>query len=134
MDVAPVDYVAAAIVRLSLSPSELGRAFHFPNPKPASWREVYDAVRAYGYPLRTAIRKGADNALAPFAPLLDAAAEGAAEDASTAEQQRELRFDDRNTRAGLEGSGIACPPLDAGLLTLWLDAFVRSGFLRPPAR
>ncbi|MES1242898.1 MAG: thioester reductase domain-containing protein [Acidobacteriota bacterium] len=139
MDVAPVDYVAAAIVRLSLEPSQLGRTFHFPNPKPISWNEVYDVARAYGYPLRrlssddwlgelrAVIRQGADNALAPFAPLLDAAAHTAADTA--AEQPRELRFDDRNTRAGLEGSGIACPPLDAALLTLWLDAFVRGGFL-----
>jgi thioester reductase-like protein len=144
MDVAPVDYVAAAIVRLSLTPSLLGRTFHFPNPKPMPWREVYDFARSYGYPLRrlspdewldqlrTGIRHGSDNALAPFAPLLDAAADVEPESASTAEQPRELRFDDRNTRAGLEGSDIACPPLDGPLLTLWFDSFVRSGFLPPP--
>ena len=140
LDVAPVDYVAAAIVRLSLQPGCLNRTFHFPNPRPLPWREVYDFARSYGYPLRrvsfadwiaklqAAIRRGADNALAPFAPLLTD------ESAANAEQPEELRWDDRNTRAGLEGSGIACPPLDAGLLTTWFDHFVRSGFLPPPTK
>jgi phthiocerol/phenolphthiocerol synthesis type-I polyketide synthase E len=141
LDVAPVDYVAAAIVRLSLQPGCLERTFHFPNPRPLPWREVFDFARAYGYPMRrvsfadwqaelqAAIRKGADNALAPFAPLL-----GEEDAAANAEQPEELRWDDRNTRAGLEGSGLACPPLDAGLLTTWFDHFVRSGFLPPPTR
>ncbi len=144
MDVAPVDSVPAAIVRLSLSPGLLGKTFHFPNPKPMTWNEVYDVARACGYPLRrlspgqwldelrTAIRQGADNALAPFAPLLDAAA--AQEETGTAEQPKDLIFDDRNTRAGLEGSDIACPPLDAKLLALWFDSFALSGFLPPPPR
>src|SRR5262245_16083146 len=44
-----------------------------------------------------------------------------------------LIFDDRNTREGLLGSGIACAPLDSGLLTTYFDAFVRTGFLPPPA-
>jgi len=137
LDVAPVDYVAAAIVRLSLQPERLNRTFHFPNPCPLPWPRVYDFAREYGYELRrlsakdwetelkAAIRGGADNALAPFAPLLEG-------NDAAAEQPRELRWDDRNTRAGLEGSGIACPELGPELLATWFDYFVRSGFLPPP--
>ncbi len=144
LDVAPVDYVASAIVRLSLLPDRLNKTFHFPNPRPIPWGEVYDFARAYGYPMRelsfedwrselvAAIRAGADNALAPFAPLLEAAdASDTAEGAS--EQPRELRWDDRNTRAGLEGSDIVCPPLAPELFHIWFDHFVRTGFLPEPA-
>ncbi|HET9226766.1 MAG TPA: thioester reductase domain-containing protein, partial [Thermoanaerobaculia bacterium] len=143
LDVAPVDYVAAAIVRLSLQPGWLNSTFHFPNPRPLSWPAVYDFARDYGYSLRrlqaetweaevkAAIRSGTDNAMAPFAPLLGAS-DG--NEVANAEQPEELRWDDRNTRAGLEGSGIACPPLDDRLLATWFDHFVSSGFLPPPAR
>jgi thioester reductase-like protein len=149
LDVAPVDYVAAAIVRLSLQLERLNRTFHFPNPRPLPWPRVYDFAREYGYALRrlsaedweaelkAAIRSGADNAMAPFAPLLGASdgtqADTQAEtQVADAEQPRELRWDDRNTRAGLEGSDIACPELGPELLTTWFDYFVRSGFLPPP--
>ncbi|HJX26440.1 MAG TPA: hypothetical protein VJ885_00895, partial [Thermoanaerobaculia bacterium] len=65
--------------------------------------------------------------LAPFAPLFA----GGADDAAAGEQP-ELRFDGTHTAQGLEGSGIACPPVDERLLRTYFEAFVRSGFLPVP--
>jgi phthiocerol/phenolphthiocerol synthesis type-I polyketide synthase E len=139
MDVAPVDYVAAAVARLSLQPALLNRTFHFPNPAPLPWRQVFDFAEAAGYPLRrlsvedwqrevvAESERRPDFALAPFAPLF---AEGA--DDAAAGEQPELRFDGTQAAQGLEGSGIACPPVDEKLLRTYFEAFVRSGFLPSP--
>jgi hypothetical protein len=41
-------------------------------------------------------------------------------------------FDCRNTLAGLAGTPIACPALDADLVGRYLAGFVRRGFLPAP--
>ncbi|WP_255470875.1 MULTISPECIES: hypothetical protein [Myxococcus] len=41
-------------------------------------------------------------------------------------------MDHRNTRAGLEGSGIECPLVDESLFRTYFKYFVESGFLRAP--
>ena len=42
------------------------------------------------------------------------------------------RVDDRHTREGLRGTSITCPPVDEKLLAVYLDYFIRSGFLQAP--
>jgi thioester reductase-like protein len=44
-----------------------------------------------------------------------------------------VRFDDQNTRDGLAGTSIMCPPVDAALFTRYFSYFVRTGFLQAPA-
>jgi len=146
MDVAPVDYVAAALVHISLSDENLNRVYHFPHPQLPRWRTVFEFAREYGYPVEMVdtadwmqrvlalIRSGADNALAPFAPVVanyDAYAETANAEQRTG-AMKIVHFDDRNTRAAIAGTGIACPDLDSRLLTVYFDHFVATGFLPPP--
>ncbi|MFW6175668.1 MAG: thioester reductase domain-containing protein, partial [Acidobacteriota bacterium] len=51
-DVAPADYVAGALVHASLRPESAGKAFHYPNPHPTPWDDVFAAVAKLGYRLR----------------------------------------------------------------------------------
>ncbi len=152
IDVAPVDYVSRAIVHLSLRPDTVGHAFHFPSSTPMRWAEALPILRAYGYPLETVsqldwVRKVAevvprspDNALLPFLPILVPPEVLRGEQVPVAEMPPEApsgppmepRYDQSNTLAGLAGSGIACPPLDDRLLGIYLDYFVRTGWLPPP--
>jgi thioester reductase-like protein len=144
-DVTPVDYVAGAIVALSLQSGCLDRAYHFPNPAPRPWNEVYDFARRLGYPLRQLpfsdwldelaedVRRDPNQALAPFAPML--AAGGAADRETTNLNPGEspIRgFDGTHTREGLAGTGVTCPPVDEKLLTTYFDFFIESGFLESP--
>jgi hypothetical protein len=48
------------------------------------------------------------------------------------QQLGDLPFEQRNTLAGLSGSSIACPLIDEGLFQVYLDYFIRSGFLEAP--
>jgi hypothetical protein len=44
----------------------------------------------------------------------------------------QLRFDCRNTLAGLTGTGIACPPVGAELLKTYFAHFIQSRYVQPP--
>ena len=146
LDVTPVDYVARAVVHLSLDARSRDRMFQLPHPNPPRYPAVYEHVRAYGYPLAPlpfaewvervveVARVDSDNALAPFvgvAENYDKFSERA-QVAGNAGRLKEILFDGANTRAGLAGSGIVCPELDAELLGRYLDWFVRIGFYPPP--
>nr|UXE44650.1 linear gramicidin synthase subunit D [uncultured bacterium] len=52
-DMVPVDFAARSIVHLSRRESSLGHAFHIVNPRQFRLVEVLDAMRAFGYPLRS---------------------------------------------------------------------------------
>jgi thioester reductase-like protein len=146
LDVTPVDYVARAIVHLSLQPTSLDRLFQLPHPSPPPFREVYRILQTYGYPMEElswqdwvgqlyeVAKVDKDNALAAFAGVAENL-EVFGEQARAAGHEgalKEIFFDGANTRRGLEGSGIVCPPLDATLLATYLDYFVRAGFFPPP--
>ncbi len=146
MEIAPVDYVAAALIHISLREEGLNRVYQFPHPRQPRWRTVFAFLREYGYPL-TWMKSGewehyaverlqtdTDNALAPFAPVVAnfEAYAAIAQQEGRVGKRKQIFFDDRNTRAAIEGSGITCPDIDAGLLTIYLDYFVRTGFLPPP--
>jgi hypothetical protein len=108
-----------------------------------TFHDVYDALRAYGYPLRglpfddwfhrlaEEVRSGADNALAPFASLAEGP-EHPDEPAPEGTHHQEIRFDGTNTQASLAGTGITCPELDQTLLTTYFNHLVSTGFLPPP--
>ncbi len=147
LDLTPVDYVAKAIVHLSFQPESLTGLFQFPHPSPPTFNEAYEIVRAHGYPLTTLpymdwiqhlfeiARVDKDNALSAFAGVAENYAdfnEQVQAAGQKAEDRKEILFDGTRTRQGLDGSGIACPPLDAPLLGTYLDYFVRTGFYPPP--
>ncbi len=153
IDVTPVDYVSRAIVHLSLRPDSIGHAFHFPNPTPLRWTAALPFLRSRGYEVETVSHRQwqrtaseiapriPDSALLPFLPLL-APPQTLAEEARLSELELpappaavdplEPRYDATNTEAGLAGSGITCPPVDETLLSIYLDYFVRIGWLPEP--
>jgi thioester reductase-like protein len=146
IEIAPVDYVASAAIRISLGEENLNRVYHFPHPDRPRWRPIFEFMREYGYPLTwmpsgewelhaiERLQTETDNALAPFMPVVEnfeAYAETARREGRQG-KRRQIFFDDRNTQHGIQGSGITCPPIYANLLTVYFDYFVRSGFLPPP--
>jgi thioester reductase-like protein len=138
-DAAPVDYVTGAVVALASNPDHRGKSFHLFNPRPVPWRDVFAFARSLGYPLRElpwpawldelrhALRDAStDNALAPFWPLLVAESAG-----QGSQSLVEWRFDDRNSREGLAGTSVVCPPA-GDLLNVYFTFLIESGFLPPP--
>ncbi|HEX2203515.1 MAG TPA: thioester reductase domain-containing protein, partial [Longimicrobium sp.] len=50
---ATADYVAGAIVALSLRDEWTGKTFHTIEPDPLPWNRIFDHLRAFGYPVRS---------------------------------------------------------------------------------
>ena len=51
LDIVPVDYVAAGIVRLSLTEGAAGPVYHFANSNPPEFRVCFEFLHRYGYRL-----------------------------------------------------------------------------------
>jgi amino acid adenylation domain-containing protein/thioester reductase-like protein len=133
IDLVPVDYVAQAIVAIaSRRAGEAGAVYHIVNPHPARWSAVVEILRELGYPLVelsfadfhgalvAESRAGRDNALAPYLAMM--------------EEVRDAmgtipRFDCARTGAALEGSGLACRPIDADLVRTLVEFYLEKAVL-----
>lgn len=136
LDLTPVDYVARAIVDLSLRPESLGHAFHLTNPNPlktrvlTEWMErsdlevelvSYDTWRDRLFDLADRMQIQTDE-LHLLADIL--VPRLLAEDDARAVHPR---FDCRRTLNALANTDIRCPPVDERLLTIGLEYLQRTG-------
>ncbi|HEX2202783.1 MAG TPA: amino acid adenylation domain-containing protein [Longimicrobium sp.] len=129
LDMAPIDYVAAAMVELALH-APAGRAWNFYNPSILLAPQIADILTAAGWPVEKTTwgawvgrvhAVDARNALHPLA------ASFSVRDPDTVEPPA---FASERLEAALAGTGIACPAADAALVRTYLEHFVRRGLLR----
>jgi hypothetical protein len=145
-DVAPIDYVAAAIVELSRRPESAGATFNLTHPDVVRWSDLWESARRFGYRLDpVTLRRWHERMTAeaaadedhPLRPFLGNFPELPPEDPAVDENVTlELpapRFDCAAVLAGLEGTGVACPPVDDRLLHRYFEHFVGIGFLPAPS-
>ncbi|MFZ6027916.1 MAG: type I polyketide synthase [Chloroflexota bacterium] len=136
LDLAPVDYISQAIVRLSGSAASHGQNFHFSNPQPIRLSRLIEHIRALGYVLEPV----------PFArwrsvllqsierdPHHETATLGAFFGADVWDERMSFlsfaRFDCQNTLDGLAGTGLTCAPITAQTVAALFQFFNHSGFL-----
>lgn len=130
-NVVPVDYVADAMVHIAFSRTD-ARVFHLVDPKPPSLTKMTGIfLGAAGGPgLGSAIdlRKvpGVKKAagMASMLPSLGELSDAVLSDfgipeGSLAAMNVKARWDDSNTQAALEESGVSCPPLESYAKTLY---------------
>ena len=136
VDVAPVDYVAKAIVHMALHKNPLGRAFHLTNPGRLHVSQALTLLRSRGYQFTEQrfvelrdqlVNNGnfAANALFVYQSVL--------EDMDDISLQLPT-YDTREVQRELQGSGIACAPADEKLFGLYLDYLQDIGYLPRPER
>jgi thioester reductase-like protein len=141
LNMIPVDYVSKAVVHLSRQRNSLGKVFHLAHSRPVSWRELVAWVRGYGYPVQPIpydqwrpqlldLGRFQESAAYFVLPLFSM---------SLAEAGPRIvrsipEFDCENTRVGLIGTSIGCPPIESRVFETYFSNFVRRGFLdAPPA-
>ncbi len=125
LDLAPVDYLAEAIVALSLRST--APAFHLLSPQKISWLDVIGWLRALGRPIEAlpfprwlAVAKDrASQASLPHLLRLGGLSMAETQDPGQP-QFRGRTYDRRNVLAGLAGTDIVCPDFDAPLLQVFL--------------
>ncbi|HYI11615.1 MAG TPA: amino acid adenylation domain-containing protein [Thermoanaerobaculia bacterium] len=116
LNMAPVDHIARAIVRLSLSGAAPGDHHYF-NNRTLSLETLVASLRSRGFALevvpfdvwRDALRRTEGNAFAKFIPLM------------TEPDAGEPFFDCRETEERLAALGVVCPPADEALLETYLE-------------
>jgi myxalamid-type nonribosomal peptide synthetase MxaA len=135
IDVAPVDYVAKAVVHMAFRGNPLGRAFHLTNPHACHMQDGLAFLRNAGYrfdempfeELRRRLVESPDfanNALFPYQAAVE----------SMDDRSFQLpRYDCRQTQRELEGSGIVCPPVDEQLFDTYLRYLKGVGFIPDPS-
>ncbi|MBW1597481.1 non-ribosomal peptide synthetase [Streptomyces sp. JJ38] len=141
----PVDYVARALVHVMLAAEPPGGVLNHAPAPPIPLAELYEALRAYGYPVRSvpigrwhaeltssrpeAVREGVAATTLSFFDSWEAPDTGGGAGAET--------LDIGTVRAGraaaaLDGSGVTCPPPDRELVFRYLDHCVATGALPAP--
>jgi nonribosomal peptide synthetase MxcG len=138
VDLVPADHVAAAIAHLSRQPGSIGKTFHLTNPRPVPIRLVLNVLRQRGYEL-------AEIPSAEWARRLAAGAEQAAEagdytlgmlaaqlGSHPMDAVPTLVFGRDNTLAGLSGSAVPPPSVDAESIGRYVDYFIDFGFFPRP--
>ncbi|MEZ3181808.1 amino acid adenylation domain-containing protein [Streptomyces pimonensis] len=135
----PADYVARAVVHLSLTAAP-GTIFNHAPVAPVRLADLYDWVQEYGYAVKQIpltqwhreLPRSADVAAttgAFFDSLTGASTDGG--DSGPELALGDVRAD--NVLRGLEGTGISCPQADRTLMFRYLDYCVENGILPPPA-
>ena len=135
--IAPVDYVSAATVALSRRADAAGKNYHLTHAARATWSdllgwlgETQHRVARVPYSswrerlVAAAASEPGKGALRSLAPLFPP---GEMDDSVTElmSARRAPVFDSAATRADLAPSGIACPPLDASLLRVFVERLAR---------
>jgi thioester reductase-like protein len=136
----PVDYIARALVYLSTRPASIGKTFHLFNPHPVRLADAVAAARSLGYRIESVSTAEWVQALASFPGALQHLPLSPYMLLIPAERHAELHthtelatFDQTNALEGLSGSGISCPRVDKDRLCAYLEFFIRTGALEPPA-
>lgn len=138
LDLLPVDFIARAVVGLSLRPEAAGETYHLLHPEPVSSEVLFEVCREAGYaiervPYDTWFRHLGEiasgdqgHALFPLVALFSSRRgrrDGAGGTGRTGEASRaELPFDTRRTRSALRAAGLTLPTLDEDLFRRYLAA------------
>jgi thioester reductase-like protein len=140
LNMTPVDYVSQAVVHLSRQDNSLGKVFHLAHSRPVSWRELVDWMRSFGYPVQPIPYDKWRPRLLDLGRLQESAAYFVLPLFSMSLSEAGPRivrgipeFDCQNTRDGLAGASIGCPPVDSQVFQTYFSDFVRRGFLDAPA-
>jgi amino acid adenylation domain-containing protein/thioester reductase-like protein len=139
VDVVPVDFVASAIVHLSLRDESLGHAHHLNLAEPLSVERLEDALCAAGHVIerlrpdlwRQRLVDATERAVADGDTVLVNAM--LLSDRIPSRVSADMRYDRSNTDAGLTGSGITLAPVDDALVRRYVRWFEDVGFLPPPS-
>ncbi|WP_051969813.1 amino acid adenylation domain-containing protein [Kitasatospora azatica] len=145
LNLLPVDYVAAAIVHLSLHTPAEGQTYHLVNPHEAVLGDLVDRLRAHGHRIETVgypewieamLGYLADRPSHPFTPLTQLFTKRIPPSGITVQELAAVSVSPVIDRArvdrDLADSGIHCPPVDRTLLDHYIGYFHASGFIPAP--
>jgi amino acid adenylation domain-containing protein/thioester reductase-like protein len=132
--IVPVDFVSESLIYLSNQPNSFGKTFHLSSLEQSNFIEIFAMITEMGLPIQqipfsqwkrdyyNLAKQYPQEAFHAFLPLIDQVGTG-----RLALPQLDLS----NTLAGLEGSTITPPLINAELIETYVKYFVKSGLLSP---
>ncbi|MFJ9689589.1 hypothetical protein ACIRRX_28340 [Streptomyces bacillaris] len=128
----PVDYVSAAIRRLSSRIAGVGDTFNLSSPHRLYFAEIVERLRALGHTLvdlegsewSRVVRSDPENSLLPLLDVFEDAVAGVGGYPD---------MDMSKTETALADSGIVCPRVTGELLDRYLRFFTDKSYFPPPA-
>ncbi|MCG8335893.1 MAG: thioester reductase domain-containing protein [Proteobacteria bacterium] len=132
----PVDYIAQAIMYISMDKRFAGKVYHISNHNPTRFTEFLEVLHSHGYDGRVAtyedlLKKVPDikpnDPLYPFVGLLKT--REAYDMMADLTNNPVLKPDCSNTLKALQGSGIICPEIDREIMETYLQYFNSSGLM-----
>lgn len=136
----PVDVAAQAIVHLAQQPDLANTTFHLHNPQHISWAWIVDTLQDLGYAIRrvpydewhramvSVVPSDPDHALYSLMSFFPQDIAGA----DWIDVLSRYQFDITNTLAGLAGSDIRIPAIDAAILDHMVVDFVQQALIAEP--
>ncbi|GAA4224494.1 hypothetical protein GCM10022254_04040 [Actinomadura meridiana] len=136
VEMTPVDYVSAALVRASRQQRADGRTYHLVNRTKMRFAEVIRTVIEHGWRLEVVpvdqwwkeLEKTfaeRDNVLHPVMDVVEEFVVGGEE---------AIDYDTAGAETALAGTGVRCPPLDGRLLETYFSWMAATGYLPAPTR
>ncbi|HEV7558696.1 MAG TPA: SDR family oxidoreductase, partial [Kofleriaceae bacterium] len=135
VDMVPVDFASAALVRLSLRPESLGKTFHLGHPRPIPWHDLVSALTSFGYPLRQLPYEAWTAAVRHYAThRQDGRAALSVGGLSLAELRESLiaQYDCSATLEALAVAGVQPPAIGPSVLRAGFRYLMKSGLLHAP--
>lgn len=134
VDIAPVDYVAKAMIYLAFNRKPLGRAYHLTNPRREKLSDGMAYLRKQGYQFDVLPFEELRNRLLSspnFSQNALFAYQAALEDMNDVSMQLPI-YDTREVERALAGSGIQCAAADQKLFETYLRYLQKIGFIPQP--
>jgi hypothetical protein len=130
MHVTPVDFAAAAVAEVALAPPQGNGYYHEITETPITWRDFIRAMQEQGHAIDFVSPAAWHDALRAALPVHRELAPlvlfGAPDPTGSNPNVSSMRFDASRLRAALADTGVACPPLDSGLIGTYVSAIARS--------
>jgi thioester reductase-like protein len=132
MHVTPVDFAAAAVAAVALSPAHADGHFHEITETPIAWRDLVAWLQTQGHALdlvpaadwyATLCAELSDHR--DWMPLAVLISQDPKRSFWSDANIFSMTFDASRLRAALTGTDVACPPLDDRLLSTYLSAIAR---------
>ncbi|MGW3044490.1 amino acid adenylation domain-containing protein [Kitasatospora sp. NPDC001159] len=131
IDLVPVDFVAGALVAASRRAEAANGVYHLTNHRRVPLTAVLGHLREYGFELAElpfeqwceAVGADPENAAYPLLGVLTDSGGGVPD----------ALFDATGTERALAGTGVTLPVVDRELFTVYLDWFVKAGYLPAPS-
>ncbi|MFD3743301.1 amino acid adenylation domain-containing protein [Nocardia sp. NPDC058633] len=130
---APVDYVARALVTLATGRQPDTEIYHLVNSASTNVGDILNTLRRTGFPIEiVSVADAAERLAGRIAQHADLMRAALVADNYLNGGGDALIVDDTNTRAVLARSGVRCAAIDAVVLQRYVDGFITAGLLPTP--